>query len=94
MKQSRLYVYFYDLSVHYDSIDVDLVLYVHTYLLKSIIKKNIGFIKKMFIRLLSVCTAGIFNRSLVSKFQGPMKYVFLNNRPCQARPTLVEINSN
>ena len=48
----------------------------------------------MFIRLLSVCAAGIFNRSLVSKFQGPMKCVFLNNRPCQARPTLVEINSN
>ena len=53
----------------------------------------------MFIRLLSVCTAGIFNRSKFSrsrfsKFQGPMKYVFLNNRPCQARPTLVEINSN
>ena len=27
-------------------------------------------------------------------FKGSIKCVFLNNRPCQARPTLVNINSN
>ena len=42
-------------------------------------------LKKMFIRLLS------FDGSLVP---GSIKCISLNNRPCQARPRLVDINSN
>ena len=32
--------------------------------------------------------------SLASNYQGHRKCVSLNNRPCQARPTLVNINYN
>ena len=41
----------------------------------------------MFIGLLSVFTAGIFDRSFASNSKEPTKYVSLNNQPCQARPT-------
>ena len=49
---------------------------------------------KKIIGLLSVCTAGIFNRLLTSNSEERVKYVSLNNRLCQARPTLVNINLN
>ena len=42
------------------------------------------FLKNMFIGLLSVCAIGTFSESLVSNFKGPIKYVSLNNHPCQA----------
>ena len=50
----------------------------------------------MFIGLLSVCIAGISNRSLTSSFKGSIKRVSLSNRPNQARPRprLVNITSN
>ena len=48
----------------------------------------------MFIGLLSVCTIGSFGESLVSNSKGPIKCVTLNNRPCHAIPTLVNINSD
>ena len=48
--------------------------------------KIFGFIKKMFIGLLRVCTAGIFDGSLASNSEGYIKYVSLNNRPPKARP--------
>ena len=47
----------------------------------------------MFIGLLSVCSKGRFGESLASNYEGCIKYVSLNNRPCQARPILVNINS-
>ena len=50
--------------------------------------------QKMFIGLLSICTKGTFGESLVSILKGPIKCVSLNNHACQARPTLVNINSD
>ena len=43
--------------------------------------------------LLSTLTTS-FCKSLASICKGSIKCVFLNNRPCQARPTFVGINSN
>ena len=48
----------------------------------------------MFIGLLSLCTIGTFSESLISNSKELIKCLTLNNRPCQARPTLVNINSN
>ena len=48
----------------------------------------------MFIELLSACTIESFGGSWPSNYKGPIKWVFLNNRLCQARPTLANINSN
>ena len=48
----------------------------------------------MFIGLLSACTMRNFDKSLISYSKEPIKCVSLNNRLCQARPTLVDINSN
>ena len=58
-----------------------------------------GFIKQVFITLLTVWTKVSVGESLTSNFEGyikyvPLKYVPLNNRPCQTKPTLVNINSN
>ena len=52
-----------------------------------------GFIKKMFIGLLKVCTAVIFDRLLVSNYEGRIKFVSLNSGLCQTRPALGNINS-
>ena len=51
-----------------------------------------GFIKKMFVGLLSVCAIVSFGKSLASIYKGPIKCVPLNNQPCQARPTIVNKN--
>ena len=48
----------------------------------------------MSLGLSSVCTIGVFGKSLVSYSKRPTKSLALNNRPCQARPTLIDINSN
>ena len=40
-----------------------------------------------------MCSKGRFGESLASNYEGCIKYVSLNNRPCQARPILVNINS-
>ena len=53
-----------------------------------------GSMKKIIIRLLSVCTIGSFEESLVFNSKGPMKCLTLNNQPCQARPMVVNINSD
>ena len=47
----------------------------------------------MFTGLLSIYTAGSFERLLAHNFEGRMKCISLNNWPCQARPTLAKINS-
>ena len=47
----------------------------------------------MFIGLLSICTTESFVGSLASNSKGSIKFVSLNNRPCQAKSTLVNINS-
>ena len=52
------------------------------------------FIKKIFIKLLSACTTGSFSGSLASNSKASIKCVSLNNRPCQARPTIANIKSN
>ena len=57
-------------------------------------KITLGFISKMFIGLLSICAIGSFGSSLASNYRKPIKYVSINNWPCQARPTLVNINSD
>ena len=46
------------------------------------------------IGLLSAYTVESFGESLTFNSKGPMKYVSLNNEPCQTRPTLVNINSD
>ena len=51
------------------------------------------FMKKMFIGLLSPLTTRSFNESLASISETCIKSVPLNNRPCQARPALSDINS-
>ena len=48
----------------------------------------------MFIGLSSVCTIGSFSESLACNYEGRLKCVSLNNWICEARPTLVDINSN
>ena len=48
----------------------------------------------MFIGLLSICAIGSFGLSLVSNYKKPIKCVSTKNQPCQARPTLVNINSD
>ena len=48
--------------------------------------------KKYFFTLLSVCRIR-FGESSVSNSKGPIKQVCLNNKPCQTRPTIVNINS-
>ena len=53
-----------------------------------------GFTKNMFIGLFSVYTIGSFCKSLVSNSKGSIKCLTLNNRPYQARPTILNINSN
>ena len=53
-----------------------------------------GFIKKRFIGLLRTLIRGNFGGALVSNSGGQTKCAFLNNRPCQDRPTIVKINCN
>ena len=48
----------------------------------------------MFIELLNVCTTASFSGSLAFTSEGHVKCIYLNNRPCQARATLVNINYN
>ena len=53
-----------------------------------------GFIKEMYIGLLSVSAIQIFGESLASNSKRPRKCVNLNNQPCQARATLTNVNSD
>ena len=46
------------------------------------------------IGLLSACTTRSLGESLASNTDGRIKFVSLNNQPCQARSRLVNINSN
>ena len=52
-----------------------------------------GFIKKIFIELLSAFTTRRFDGSLASNSNRHLKCVSWNNRSYQARPTFVDINS-
>ena len=51
-------------------------------------------IKKIFIRLSSVYKKGNFCESGVPYLKGPIKCLSLNKHPCQAQPTLVDVNSD
>ena len=51
-------------------------------------------IENIFIGLLKVCTVKSFDESLASSFEGSIKCVSLNNRPCQAKPTIVNSSFN
>ena len=51
-------------------------------------------IEKNFIGLLKVCTINSFDESLASNSEGSIKCVSLNNRPCHARPTVVNSSFN
>ena len=49
----------------------------------------------MFIGLLSACTIESFCELIVFNSQEPIKWVkSLNNKTCQTRPTIVNINSD
>ena len=41
MKKTGLFRYVYDISVDYDSIDADGILYIHKYLIKRITNNNV-----------------------------------------------------
>ena len=43
--------------------------------------------------LLRACIIRSVGKSLAFNSKGPRKFVSLNNQPCQARPTLTDINS-
>ena len=47
----------------------------------------------MFIELLSACIIGSYGGSLSCNSKRSIKCISLNNGPCQARSTLVDINS-
>ena len=81
MKKTRLYGYAYDFSVYYDTIDVDDILDIHKYLMKSMMWNNVYVNFLVFIVLLS------FKGSLATKC------VSLNNEPCMTRPTLIDFHS-
>ena len=48
-----------------------------------------GFIKKMFIGLLSAVTKTSLSESLASTSERRIKCISLNNLPCQIRPNLL-----
>ena len=76
MKKTRLYKYVYDFSIDHDSIDVADILGVYKYLMRKLNIKCLDLLT-IFIGLLSVCTTGIFDRSLASNSKGPIKCVSL-----------------
>ena len=51
-------------------------------------------LKKIFIGLLSVWTTARLGEPSASNFERRIICVSLNNQPCQARPTLVDRDSN
>ena len=53
-----------------------------------------GFFKERLIGFLSACTTETFGRSLAANSKGHTKLFSLNNQTCQARPTLLDINSD
>ena len=53
-----------------------------------------GFDRKISIGFLRIHTIGNLSESLLSNSEESIKCVSLNNQPCQARPTLVNVNSN
>ena len=92
MKNTILTKYVYDFSVDYDW---GWWYFGYKWIFNE--KQDIimfGFIFKMSIGLSSISTTGLFGKSLVSNSQGPKKRLTVNNRPCQARSTLININSN
>ena len=83
-----------DFSVDYRTFNISDTIDIHKYLTKKTrYKIMFGLIKNIFIGLLSVSATESFGESLVSNLQGPIKCIFLNDHPCQARLTLVNINS-
>ena len=96
MIKAALNIYAYGFSVDYNINDTSNIIDIHNYLMKKHdIKCCFDLLKKyIYIGLLSVCTIGSIDESIVSNSKGPIKCVSLNNRPCQARPTLVNINSD
>ena len=77
MEKSRLCGDVYDFSVSYCSVDNDDILYIHKYLRK----KRYG---RVFSGLLSVCTAGVFDKTALNS-EGLIKCIFWSNRSCHAR---------
>ena len=53
----------------------------------------LGYAEKLFIGLLNFCTIRSFYVSLTFNSRGSIKYVSLNNQPCQTRLTLANIDS-
>ena len=47
----------------------------------------------MFIGILIVCTIGSFGASLASNYKESIKWASLTKQPFQARPTIVNMNS-
>ena len=48
----------------------------------------------MFIGLFSFCTIRTFDESLAINSKGPIICIYLNDKPCQTRPTLINTNFN
>ena len=80
MKQTGLKGFVKIFSVDYNPIDTNDVLDIHRYLMKKAwYKIMFGFIKNMFIVLLSVYTIGCFGASLAPNYKEPIKCVSLNS---------------
>ena len=95
LKQTGLNRFMYGFSIDYGGIDADDILDIHKYLMKKTrFKIMFGFIKKMFIGLSGTFMTISFGESLASNTKRCIKCVSLSNRPCEATPTLVDINSN
>ena len=52
-----------------------------------------GLIEKLFIGLLSLCTVGRFCELLTFNSKESIICLSLDNQPCHARPTFININS-
>ena len=94
VKKTGLYRYVYDFRVDYDSIDEFINLEIYKYLMKKHDIKCLDLLKKMLIRFLSTFIIGNFGKSSFFNSKGPIQCMSLNNPPCKATPTLVNINSD
>ena len=84
LQKTGLFGYVYDFSVDYDCIYVDCILDIHKHFIKEA-KKSLDFIKIVYWFIKHLHNANS---------QNSIKWISLTIPSYQARPTLVDINSN
>ena len=89
IKKTGFNNYIYDVSLDYDSIDVDDILDIHKYLTKRMTQCNklFGFVKRVFVSAMM-----FFGCSLYSV--NTLECVSINNQECKVRPEIFHVNSN